>query len=202
MEKFSLPFHVNVTVSKLDYDRVGEALRSAEGLGVESVSVIPSMAFGRALETSFIGRAEFMKGLAQAEEVAEELGVEVSVWCAPFLGSLRGFRNLRYGNRRRWRELDLSPSGKVLLCDAMGVEAADALEDGIIGSWLKLNTHPLYLRVRLMPDGCCGNVKRSADATLGLMISRGAAGARPLRPRVRFGGTYSDPPLPSCRREI
>lgn len=162
LRKFSIPFHVNVTISKFNYDRIGEAVRLAEELGAESLSIIPSMAFGRALETrSFVGRNEFLRSLTQAEKVAEELGIDVSVWCAPFLGPLGRFRNMRYSNCRGWRELDLSPSGKVLICDVMGIEVADVLEDGVLGSWLKLNKHPLYLKVRMMPEGCCGDERCS-----------------------------------------
>lgn len=188
IRRFGLPFHVNITVSKLNHERVGDAMRMAEELGAESISLIPSMAFGRALETgSFVERDEFLRSLSQAEEVAEELGVEVSVWCAPFLASLEGFRNLRHSNCRGWRELDISPGGKVLLCDVMGVEVADVIEDGILGSWIKLNAHPLYLKAKMMPEGCCGD-----ERCLGGCYARahnhwgGLPSPDPLCPKVRL----------------
>lgn len=196
LRKFNIPFHVNVTISKFNHDRIGEAIRSAEGLGAESISIIPSMAFGRALETgSFVGRKELLKSLTQAEEVAGELGIDVSVWCTPFLGSLGGFRNLRYTNCRGWKELDLSPSGKVLLCDVMGIEVADVLEDGILGSWLKLNTHPLYLRVRMMPEGCCGDEKCSGGCYARAYNYWGELPSRdPLCPGVKLSATAASVP--------
>ncbi|MDW8034870.1 MAG: radical SAM protein [Candidatus Korarchaeum sp.] len=189
LKKFNLLFHVNITVSKFNYDRIGEALRLAVELGAESVSLIPSMAFGRALKTrSFIEGEELLKSLTQAEKVAEELGIEVSVWCVPFLTSLRGFKNLHCGNCRGWKEMDISPSGKVLICDVMGVEVADVLEDRIMGSWLKLSTHPSYLKVRMMPEGCCGDEKCSGGCYARAYNLWGELPAPdPLCPKVRSG---------------
>lgn len=155
LRELGLPFHVNITVSKVNQARVGEAVRLADELGAESISVIPSMAFGRASETgSYVDREGFMNSLLQVERAAEELGIEVSVWCAPFLETLRNFRRLRYSNCRGWREMDISPSGKVLACDVVGVELADVLEDGILGSWVKLNAHPFYLGAKVIPEEC------------------------------------------------
>ena len=161
IRELGLPFHVNVTISKINHEVVGEAIVLASELGAESISVIPSMAFGRAKETgTYISRGDFLRSLLQIEKVAEELGIYVSVWCAPFLESLRGFRRLYYSNCRGWREMDISPSGKVLSCDAMGIELANVLEDGILGSWVKLNAHPFYLRVKVLPEQCSGCITK------------------------------------------
>ncbi len=157
LKRMNIPFHVNITISKMNYGRVGDAIILADDLGADSISIIPSMAFGRALETkSFIGREEFLRSLIQADRVAEEIGIKISVWCAPFLGALRGLRNLRYRDCREFRELDISPGGKVLMCDIMGIEVADLMKDGIKGAWRKLNENELYLKVKELPVECLG----------------------------------------------
>jgi radical SAM protein with 4Fe4S-binding SPASM domain len=158
LKRRNIPFHVNITVSTMNYDRVGDAITLANDLGADSISIIPSMAFGRALETkSFIGREEFLKSVIQADRVAEEIGIRVSVWCSPFLGVL-GLRNLYYSDCREFRELDVSPGGKVLICDVMGMEVADLMKDGIKGAWRKLNENEIYLRAKELPLECldCG----------------------------------------------
>jgi radical SAM protein with 4Fe4S-binding SPASM domain len=154
LKRRNIPFHVNITVSTVNYERVGDAIILANDLGADSISIIPSMAFGRALETkSFIGREEFLKSVIQADRVAEEIGIRVSVWCSPFLGVLK-LRNLYYSDCREFRELDVSPGGKALVCDVMGVEVADITKDGIRGAWRKLNESELYLRVKELPIEC------------------------------------------------
>ncbi len=157
LKRRNIPFHVNITVSKMNYERVGDAIILANDLGADSISIIPSMAFGRALETkSFIGREEFLESVIRADRVAEEIGIRVSVWCSPFLRALRGLRNLYYSDCRKFKELDISPGGKALICDVMGIEVADLMEDGIKGAWRKLNENELYLKAKELPVECLG----------------------------------------------
>ncbi|MET1128579.1 MAG: radical SAM protein, partial [Thermoproteota archaeon] len=103
LKKHGVAFHINIPVSELNYARVGEAVKLAAELGASSISVIPAMPTGRALETgAYIRPSSFLEALRQAEEAARELGITVSVWCAPFVASLQWARHLSYGNCRSW----------------------------------------------------------------------------------------------------
>jgi radical SAM protein with 4Fe4S-binding SPASM domain len=155
LREHGVPFHINIPISKINYSVVGEALRTADKLGARSVSMIPSMAYGSSVITgSFITKDELISALRIADNTAEELGIKVSVWCAPFLGIL-GLKNLRYGNCRNWSVMDISPGGKVLLCDVMDVEVAD-IREGIAKAWEKLKEHPLMRKAMELPEECRG----------------------------------------------
>jgi len=150
-----LSFHVNIPVSRLNYSRIGEAIRTAVELGASSISVIPSMPTGRALGTrTNVSKREFLEALRQAEETASQLGIAVAVWCAPFTAALPWARHLAYSNCRDWNVMDITPSGKVVFCDVLGVVVADVLRDGLRGAWEKLQKHPLNKLVNQIPGEC------------------------------------------------
>jgi radical SAM protein with 4Fe4S-binding SPASM domain len=151
--------HINIPLSKINYNRAGEALRLAIELGADSVSAIPSMPSGRALSTrSFISAKELMVALRQLEEVASEYGISLPVWCTPFLGVVKWAKHLRWGNCRNWNVMDITPSGKVVLCDVLYKVVADVTRDGVSGAWEKLRQHPLYKTIFETPSECrsCG----------------------------------------------
>ncbi|PNV77904.1 MAG: hypothetical protein C0200_03805 [Thermoproteota archaeon] len=153
LRRHGIPFHVNIPLSKVNFNVVADAIMEAERIEASSISMIPSMEFGSSVRTrSFITKDEFISALKLADRTSEELGLMVSVWCAPFLGIL-GLRNLRYGNCRNWSVMDISPGGKVLVCDVMNVEVADVRE-GIDKAWRKLQEHPLMRKARELPEEC------------------------------------------------
>jgi len=148
-----IPFHINIPVSMINCRSIGDALRTASLLGASSISLIPTMNPKGGFEWPFINKYEFLRALHEASEVSEELGIRVSVWCTPFLEAI-GIKGMGYSNCREWGVMDISPSGKVLLCDVMGIEVADLLRDGVLGSWRKLLEHPLYQELRKPPREC------------------------------------------------
>ncbi|KSW12097.1 hypothetical protein CF15_04825 [Pyrodictium occultum] len=163
---------------------MGEAVETAVGLGAASVSIIPAMPSGRAVETrSYISSRELLEALRGAEEAAERLGVTVSAWCAPFVEALPWAKHLRASNCRDWAVMDITPSGKVVLCDVLGVVVADAAKEGLRRAWEKLQSHPLNKLTHSVPRECRGCPLAPAAAgaaTLG-QCSAGAAS----RPRTR-----------------
>lgn len=157
VKKHGIDIHVNITISKLNYKIVDQAIREAIRHGIESISVIPAMASGRAVETkTFIGKEEFIYALDLVENIAREYGIEIAVWCAPFLVSLEKYKNLVYSNCRYWRVLDISPSGKILLCDVTGKVIADAVKNGLINAWQETSKHPLMKQIWRKPIECIG----------------------------------------------
>ncbi len=138
--------HVNITISNLNYLHIGDTVRKAYEMGASSVSVIPAMPAGRALENRvYAKRSHVEEALRQVERTVEESGVEVGVWCVPFCRSLiRSSLVYCSGTCRRWRVVDLSPSGRLLLCDVLGVGGGNAATQGFRKAYLNLLAHPLY----------------------------------------------------------
>lgn len=153
LREAGVPFHVNVSVSELDWRYVGEAIEKAIELGAESVSIIPAMPAGTALRIhSYVSSRHYVAALRAVERVEEELGVVVDVWCTPFLRVVSKSPWLRTANCRDWGVMDVTPSGRVVLCDVMNVTAAHVVEDGVRGAWAKLMSHPVIKSVSRPPS--------------------------------------------------
>jgi len=150
-----VPLHVNVTVSRLNFSRVGGALKLAFELGASSASIIPAMP-NRASATLgfFASAAEYFEALKQASEVARELGARIAAWCSPFVAALEELRGLASANCREWKVVDISPSGSALVCDVLGIPVANVLEEGLLEAWRKLKEHPLYKKAMELPEEC------------------------------------------------
>jgi len=144
LKRYGVRLHVNVTVSELNWGCVAEALRKALELGADEVSIIPAMPAGRALALGTYVRPEhYLRALLDVEGFAEELGVEVEVWCTPFLRLVVASPLLVNGNCRDWGVMDLTPSGKSVVCDVLGVVTADVLREGLMRAWAKTLSHPI-----------------------------------------------------------
>ena len=147
--------HVNIPVSRLNFNRVGDAIRLAIDLGADSISLIPAMPSGRALRTkTFIKQDQFLRALRDAEQAAEELGIEIAVWCAPFTRLLSWAKHLVASNCRDWLVMDIAPNGDVLLCDVTGIRVANVVRDGVLEAWRKLLEHPLMKAAMKIPEEC------------------------------------------------
>lgn len=149
--------HINMSVTELNWAYVRDTLKKALELGASSVSIIPAMPAGRAAETGvWVRPSNFMKALMQAAEFSEEEGVEVGVWCAPFLAAMGLPGRLRYGNCRDWNVMDVTPSGNVVTCDILGEVVANIFEDGVEGAWRKLASSSTLHSVSRPPKECIG----------------------------------------------
>ncbi len=144
-----------MSVTETNWSYVKATLRKALELGASSVSIIPAMPTGRAALTGlWVKPSSFMKALKQAAEFSTEEGVEVGVWCAPFLAALKLPGRLRYGNCRDWNVMDVTPSGNVVTCDVLGEVVANIFEDGVEGAWRKLLNSSILRSVSRPPPEC------------------------------------------------
>ncbi len=158
-----LHVHVNITITRLNYLHIGETVRKAYELGASSVSVIPAMPAGRALENRVYAESIHVEeALKQVDRVASEDGVPVGVWCVSFCHSSVG-SELVYcsGTCRRWRVVDLSPSGRLLLCDVLGIGGGNAADQGLREAYRTLAKHPVYREVvrNPRPAGHCASCR-------------------------------------------
>ncbi len=148
-----LHVHVNVTITRLNYLYVGETVRKAYELSASSVSVIPAMPAGRALENRVYAEMPHVeKALEQVDRVASEDRVPVGVWCVPFCHSLISSELVYCSSTcRRWRVVDLSPSGRLLLCDVLGIGGGNAATQGLREAYRTLAGYPMYKEVVQSP---------------------------------------------------
>lgn len=136
--------HINIAVTELNWMYVDKIIDKAIELNGASVSLIPSMPAGNALKNKvYVTSDHFKQVLAKAAEKAEELGIELAVWCAPFVGLVTDSKYVVYGNCRNWGVMDISPSGKALVCDVLNVRVADVIKEGVIEAWKRLTTGEL-----------------------------------------------------------
>ncbi len=173
-----VPLHVNIPLSRLNYRCAGEAVRLAAEMGADTVSVIPAMPAGRALETrSFIGGRELLEALRRVDEAASELGVTVAAWCMPWLRFM-DYRAVRpSGNCRDWSVMDVTPSGNVVYCDVLGTTVANIVQDGVKGAWEKVRSHPLA-RLTSKPPAACSRCPHAAWCRGGCYARAAAAYGR------------------------
>lgn len=136
--------HINIAITELNWKHVRETVTFALALGAYSISIIPSMPTGAALENRvYVSPNHYRKALLQAAEIAEELKIPISVWCTPFLGTVVESPYLFYGNCRRWDVIDITPSGRVVLCDVLNIEVAK-IDSGLKNAYLEMINNTLY----------------------------------------------------------
>ena len=142
--KAGVETHINISVTELNWMYVDEMISKAVELGASSISLIPSMPVGNALKNKvYVTSEHFKHAVEKAARKAEELGIEVAVWCAPFIGLITRSRHVVYGSCRSWGVMDISPSGKALLCDVLNIRVADVVKEGILSAWKRLTTGEL-----------------------------------------------------------
>lgn len=136
--------HINIAITELNWKYVRETVTFALALGAYSISIIPSMPTGAAFKNRvYISTNHYKEALLQAAEIAEELKIPISVWCTPFLGAVVNSPYLYYGNCRRWDVIDITPSGRVVLCDVLNIEVAK-IDSGLKNAYLEMINSPIY----------------------------------------------------------
>ncbi|MEM4700446.1 MAG: radical SAM protein [Candidatus Nezhaarchaeales archaeon] len=139
--------HVNVTVTETNWRYVGRIIGLAAELGASSVSIIPAMRAGRALALrTYVSPDHFSKALVYAAEAGEEVGMVVSVWCAPFAKLVVDSRWIEASSCKDAGIMDVTPSGRVVACDVTNYTVAHVVDHGVAGSWRRLNEDPLVRR--------------------------------------------------------
>ncbi len=143
-KKAGLEIHINISINELNWMYIDEIISKAVELGASSISLIPSMPVGNALKNKvYVTSDHFKHAIEKASRKAEELGIEVAVWCAPFIGLITKSKHLIYSNCRNYGVMDISPSGRALLCDVLNIRVADVVKEGILSAWRRLTTGEL-----------------------------------------------------------
>jgi len=141
--------HVNISVNALNYGYVDKILEKALDLGFQSFSMIPTIPSGRAFTNIlYIDSERFVEAVKLAAVKVEELGISLSVWCAPFTGIIVDSSKIRFGCCRRWKVMDVTPSGRIVLCDVLNIGISNVNDFSVKEAWMRFLGNPMVKIVR------------------------------------------------------
>jgi len=137
-----------MAVHRHNYYKTGQYLELAHQLGLPRAALIPVIPTGRAREARLAPTpSQFAQAVKRAAEKARELAVHVTFWCAPFTPIIARNKYTTTWSCRQTNAADLDPAGKILLCDTLDIELADA-SAGLQKALQQYQNHPLVKAVR------------------------------------------------------
>ena len=137
-----------MAVHRQNYHKTGQYIELAHRLGLPRVALIPVIPAGRAREARLAPTpSQFAQAVKRAAEKARELAVHVTFWCAPFTPTIVKNKYTTTWSCRQTNAADLDPAGKILLCDTLDIELADA-STGLQKALQQYQNHPLVKAVR------------------------------------------------------
>lgn len=151
-----IPFGTCMAISKLNYDKTGSYVETVIKYEPDAICVIPVMPSGRALENNiYVDIPHLKTALALLDDKCREYGIKVRVWCLPCLRAYTSSPNLISGSCRGWDVIDISPGGRLLICDILNVEVCSWSIDKSFEELLHYyKNSELYRRSRTVPEEC------------------------------------------------
>ncbi|MDW8034371.1 MAG: radical SAM protein [Nitrososphaerota archaeon] len=177
------------SISGLNFKEAGEFVRLAENLGASSAVLLPVMPFGRAESKDFNADSHVcIEAVSLAEEAAEELGFEITLWCIPFAGLLVESKYVSWDSCKSERIMDIGPNGEVLICDTLDITVSSIKNKSLREAWFELNTNGLFAEI--MNNNPCPECP----------ISNTCKGGCYARSFKKYGSFYNSDPL--CPRAL
>jgi len=180
------------SISRLNFKEAGEFVHLAERLGASSAVLLPVMPFGRAENKDFSADSYVCtEAITLAEKAAEELGFNITLWCMPFASLLVRSRYVSWDSCKSERNMDIGPSGEVLICDTLDIPVSSIRNKSFKEAWFELNSHSLF--VEIMSNNPCPDCPASS-------VCKGGCYARSYKKYGSF--TNPDPLCPRVLEEI
>lgn len=146
---YGIEAHANISVNVLNYSYVDKIIEEVLKLGFQHLSMIPTIPSGRAFKWNlYVDSRMFMEAVKLAANKMEEIGYSLGVWCAPFTGVIVNSSRLHFGCCRKWRVMDITPSGRVVLCDVLNIEVSNVNDFSVKDAWMELLNNPIVKSVR------------------------------------------------------
>nr|HDO80063.1 radical SAM protein [Candidatus Bathyarchaeota archaeon] len=136
-------FNPVMTLTSLNLGEAGEFVRLASTLGADHAALIPVIPSGNASKSLLPNPAHLALAIKDVENVADEAGFPVSLWCTPFAKAIVHSPYVYPGGCSNL-SMDLDPVGNVLLCDVLDFKLGNILEDGGKVAWQKMRSSQLY----------------------------------------------------------
>ena len=111
-----------MAVSRINYNYVDKYIEIALNMQADHAAIIPVMPSGKAIKNElWIDASRYQEAIKAAIAKAEKLSYNIAFWCTPFLNVIVSSRYAKTYYCRISDTMDISPSGKVLLCDVIDV---------------------------------------------------------------------------------
>ncbi len=147
LKENSVPFNPVMTITSLNAHEAGAFVNLSADLESVNASLIPLIPSGSADMKLMPSQSSLASAIGSVEEVAEERGFPVSLWCTPFARALVSSPYVHPGGCSEL-SMDVDPLGNVLLCDVLDFKLGNVLEDGGKQAWKKMMNNSLYKEFR------------------------------------------------------
>jgi radical SAM protein with 4Fe4S-binding SPASM domain len=187
LQQFGVRFSTIMAVNKLNFGEVSEYITLAQQSGASAACLIPVMPVGRAKRELILKPEQMLTVLQVADKTAGQLKFHISFWCTPFAGLVtRPDYTWSSFCRSITGDIDIAPSGDVLLCDVLDMVLANVRQDRFAAAWQARAEHPV-IEALVTPD--------LAEACLDCPLKDECKGGCFARAQFMTGDLYSPDPL-------
>lgn len=183
----NVEFATVMTITSKNYNETRSFIELSEELGATHAAIIPLIPAGAARLRKELNPSpiQVWKAFKKAEETADERGYDVSIWCAPFAKAFIKSKHVYVGSCR-YNNMDIDPSGNVLICDVLDVTITN-IRKGVQEAWREYVENPLVLELEdpSKMKGACSNCKH---------LEKCSGGCR-ARSYLTYGTYYLPDPL-------
>ncbi|HHP50549.1 MAG TPA: radical SAM protein [Moorella mulderi] len=142
LKEKGVTFDMVMALGRHNLEEARKFIPLASSWGARSAIYIPVMLAGRASRDMLLTSQDMARVLLEIEEAAEAHGYPVSLWCVPFAGAVIRSPYVSYYSCRACQELDIIPSGEILLCDVLDFRVGQ-VKGGLVEAWEAFCQHPL-----------------------------------------------------------
>ncbi|MGC8971256.1 MAG: radical SAM/SPASM domain-containing protein [bacterium] len=136
-KSFDVKFYTVFACSKINAGEVTDYIALSKELGSSKACIIPVLPVGRATKEIILGKEELMEILYRIEDTAKSIKFSTEVWCVPFAGLIINSPYVSFFGCRTMDEMDITPTGDVLVCDTVDVSFGN-IREGVAKVWRKL----------------------------------------------------------------
>jgi len=149
-------FGTVMALSRVNYWQVPDYLDTPIRFNPSSISFIPVMPYGRARDTEvYIRVSELREAIMLIDKRADEYGIKVTIWCLPCLRAYTTSSRVSASRCRGRKVIDISPGGRLLLCDVTGIEVCKWSPDKHIRDLINYYfSSPLVAETQKTPQEC------------------------------------------------
>jgi len=136
-----------MAISAANYSEAGRYVELCADLNASGAALIPLIPVGRA-DKGFMPTPGMTKeAFSLAAQKAEELGLNIELWCSPFARSFIRSRRVYVPKCVIDSCMDIAPDGGVLLCDTIDVRITD-VRKGVPEAWREYSSCELVKGLR------------------------------------------------------
>ncbi len=146
LRSFDISFSTVFACGKINVNEVKGYIALSKELGSQKACIIPVLPVGRAKKDVILNREEIVDMLRQVESTADSIRFNTEIWCVPFAGLIINSPYVSYFGCRNLDEMDITPTGDVLLCDTVDISFGNVRE-GVYKVWKNLINSQLVLEL-------------------------------------------------------